>query len=77
LVSEIEDLPTDEARRLVEEIEAFATQPRFVYRHKWQQGDLLIWDNRCTLHRATPFPDEYRRVMHRTQVKGDKPFFAP
>jgi alpha-ketoglutarate-dependent 2,4-dichlorophenoxyacetate dioxygenase len=48
---------------------AFATQERFVYVHKWRVGDLVIWDNRCTLHRATPFPsNDHKREMRRTTV---------
>ena len=42
-------------RALIDELMAFATQPRFVYAHPWRHGDLVIWDNRCTMHRATPF----------------------
>jgi alpha-ketoglutarate-dependent 2,4-dichlorophenoxyacetate dioxygenase len=43
-----------------------ATQPEFVYRHSWRVGDLVIWDNRCTMHRARPFDDtKYRRELRR------------
>ncbi len=59
---------------------AFATEPRFVYVHKWQVGDLVIWDNRCTLHRASPFEsDEHVREMRRTTIidaQGDAPAVA-
>ena len=52
----------------------FATQERFVYRHKWEVGDVLIWDNRCTLHTGTRFDvTKYERHVHRTWVKGDRP----
>jgi alpha-ketoglutarate-dependent 2,4-dichlorophenoxyacetate dioxygenase len=62
------DLAAGEA--LLAELMAFATQPRFVYRHAWRAGDLAIWDNRCTMHRATPFDDtEHRRDMRRTTVR--------
>jgi alpha-ketoglutarate-dependent 2,4-dichlorophenoxyacetate dioxygenase len=48
------------------------TQPAFVYRHEWREGDLVIWDNRCVLHRATPFDTQrYRRLMQRTTIAGD------
>ena len=61
--------PADEGRALLDELLAFATQERFVYVHKWRVGDLVIWDNRCTLHRATPFPsNDHRREMRRTTV---------
>ena len=44
------------------------TQPQFVYRHCWTVGDLVIWDNRCTMHRGRPYDDTQRRVLHRTTV---------
>jgi taurine dioxygenase len=59
---------------LLQELVDFATQERFVYRHKWEVGDLLIWDNRCTLHTGTRFDvTKYQRHVHRTWVKGDRP----
>ena len=67
--SHIIDWPVGEGRKLLEELLAFATQPRFVYRHKWRLGDLVIWDNRCTLHRATPFESStHVRDMRRSTV---------
>ena len=61
--------PVEKGRALLEELLAFATQPRFVYTHKWRPGDLVIWDNRCTLHRATPFESRAQiRDMRRTTV---------
>lgn len=61
--------PREEGRALLDELMAFATQPRFVYAHKWRVGDLVIWDNRCTLHRASPFlSDEHKRELHRTTI---------
>jgi taurine dioxygenase len=50
---------------LLEELRAHATQPRFVYAHHWRVGDLVLWDNACTMHRRDPFPDEYPRLMRR------------
>lgn len=59
-----------EGQALLVQLLAFATEPRFVYAHKWRPGDLVIWDNRCTLHRATPYEDQrYRRDMRRTTVR--------
>jgi alpha-ketoglutarate-dependent 2,4-dichlorophenoxyacetate dioxygenase len=67
--------PADEGRALLDELMAFATERRFVYVHNWRVGDLVIWDNRCTMHRASPFPsNEHRRELHRTTIvdtKGD------
>ena len=64
-----------ESFALIDELTAFVTQDRFVYRHKWQKGDVLVWDNRCTLHTGTLFDDtKYIREIHRMWVKGDRPF---
>jgi len=60
--------PVEEGRALIEELIAFATQPQFVYQHRWTVGDLVIWDNRCTMHRGRPYDDTQRRVLHRTTV---------
>lgn len=68
-------MPKEEGLALIEELVAYATQEKYVYRHKWQTGDVLVWDNRCTLHTGTDFErDKYIRHVHRTWVKGDKPF---
>lgn len=72
--SHVVGMPVEEGRALLQELAALATQERFVYRHKWRVGDLLIWDNRCTMHRATPFDDlSERRDLRRTTVVGDLP----
>jgi alpha-ketoglutarate-dependent 2,4-dichlorophenoxyacetate dioxygenase len=60
--------PVEEGRALIEELIAFATQPQFVHQHRWTVGDLVIWDNCCTMHRGRPFDDTQRRVLHRTTV---------
>jgi alpha-ketoglutarate-dependent 2,4-dichlorophenoxyacetate dioxygenase len=60
--------PVEEGRALIEELIAFASQPQFVYQHRWTVGDLVIWDNRCTMHRGRPYDDTQRRVLHRTTV---------
>ncbi len=71
---EIPGMPTDEARALLRELLELATQPDLVYTHRWQPGDLVMWDNRCVLHRGRPWDESrYRRVMHRTTVAGDGP----
>jgi taurine dioxygenase len=61
---------------LLDKIWWHATQPRFVWTHQWRVGDLVLWDNRCTMHRRDPFDAATRRVMHRTQVKGSAPPMA-
>ena len=64
--SRIIDWPVPEGRLLLRELSEHATQPRFVYRHQWRVGDLVIWDNRATMHRARPFDDaRYRRELRR------------
>jgi alpha-ketoglutarate-dependent 2,4-dichlorophenoxyacetate dioxygenase len=67
--SHILGMPVDEGRALLAELLEFATQARFVYTHKWRLGDLVIWDNRCTLHRATPFESSTQmRDMRRSTI---------
>jgi alpha-ketoglutarate-dependent 2,4-dichlorophenoxyacetate dioxygenase len=71
---EIIGLPTVEGRALIRELIAAATQPGAVYTHRWRAGDLVMWDNRCMLHRGRPWDESrYRRVMHRTTVAGEGP----
>lgn len=73
--SHIDGRPIAEGRALLARLEAHATQERFIYRHRWRPGDLLIWDNRCLLHRADPNFDAalYPRVLHRTCLRGTAP----
>jgi alpha-ketoglutarate-dependent 2,4-dichlorophenoxyacetate dioxygenase len=71
---EIVGMSREEGRRILDELTEFCTQPRFVYSHPWREHDLVIWDNRCTLHRATTFDKtKYRRKLHRTTVAGTAP----
>ncbi len=63
-----------DALNLIDELIEFATREEFVYRHRWRVGDILVWDNRCTLHRGTPFDMENEvRHVHRTWVRGEVP----
>jgi alpha-ketoglutarate-dependent taurine dioxygenase len=72
----IAGLPDDEGAALLDALLVHATQPRFTYAHRWQLGDLVVWDNRCLLHRAVANYEmnRYRRIMHRNVVKGDAPY---
>jgi alpha-ketoglutarate-dependent taurine dioxygenase len=72
----IQGLPKAEGRALLAELLQHATQRQFVYVHRWQIGDLIMWDNRCLLHRAVANyeVEKYRRVMHRSVVRGTVPF---
>jgi alpha-ketoglutarate-dependent 2,4-dichlorophenoxyacetate dioxygenase len=66
-------MPVEEGCVLVKELIDWCTRPEFVYQHQWQQHDLVMWDNRCTLHRATLIPEVERRIMHRTTIAGEGP----
>ncbi|HUF76251.1 MAG TPA: TauD/TfdA family dioxygenase [Longimicrobiales bacterium] len=70
--SHIEGRPVEEGRAFLKELLAHVTQPSFCYRHVWEVGDLVVWDNRCVLHRATPFDTgRFERLMQRTTISGD------
>jgi len=72
--SRIIDWPIPEGRLLLRELMEHATQPQFVYRHVWREGDLVIWDNRATMHRARPFDDaKYRRELRRVTTLDIEP----
>jgi alpha-ketoglutarate-dependent taurine dioxygenase len=68
--------PPAAGRALLDELLVHATRPEFVYAHRWQVGDLVMWDNRCLLHRAVAnfALGQHRRVLHRTVVRGTVPF---
>jgi taurine dioxygenase len=67
----IEGLPLADSEALLDEVWACATRDEFTWVHRWQVGDLVMWDNRCTMHRREPFDAAQRRVMHRTQIKAE------
>lgn len=74
----IADMPDEEAQPLLDRLFAIMLEAGFRYRHKWRDGDLVIWDNRCLNHQACggySLPDIRR--MHRTTIRGDKPFYRP
>lgn len=62
-----------ESERLLDEIWSHATKPAFTWSLAWRVGDLVLWDNRCTMHRRDPFDPAARRIMHRTQIKAAGP----
>jgi alpha-ketoglutarate-dependent taurine dioxygenase len=77
-VDAIEGMDFEAARRLITELTDFAAQPQFVYRHKWRKDDVLMWDNRVTMHQVTPYDAGRRkRIMHRTSLQGTGPVFGP
>lgn len=65
--------PVPEARLFLRDLIEHATQPQFVYSHKWRAGDVVMWDNRQTMHRARDFPVDEPRDMRRTTLAGDAP----
>jgi taurine dioxygenase len=65
------DMPADESEPLLNAVFDHAEKPEFVYAHVWRKGDLLVWDNRCSMHARTDFPADQRRLMLRTTVKGN------
>ncbi len=67
-------LPLAESELLLDELWAHATRPEFTWHQEWRVGDLVLWDNRCVMHRRNAFDSSARRVMHRTQIGGDRPF---
>ncbi len=74
--SHILGMPEAEGAALLDELLDYTTKPDFVYAHRWRKGDLVIWDNRCLLHRAVANYEmgRYRRVLHRSVVRGTVPF---
>ena len=73
----VNGLSLEESEAMLDELWAHCTQERFVYEHKWSVGDVVIWDNRCTVHRRDAFSSDARRVLFAAQVEGHKPYEAP
>jgi taurine dioxygenase len=67
----IDGMPLAESESLLDELWAKANRKEFEWHNEWRGGDLVLWDNRCTMHRRDPFDASSRRVMHRTQIKGE------
>ena len=74
--SHVLGMPERESRALLDRLLAHTTEPPFTYTHSWRAGDLVLWDNRCLLHRALRNyeMDRQRRILQRTVVRGTKPF---
>jgi taurine dioxygenase len=73
----IPELSLDESEALLDRLWTHASQARFCWTQEWRKGDLVIWDNRCAMHRRDSFDDSHRRVMHRTQICGTAPVGVP
>lgn len=72
----VEDMHPAESHDLLQRLMAHATQDKYVYRHKWQLGDLVIWDNTGAMHRVLPFDKESGREFHRCTLNGEEPITA-
>ncbi len=72
-IDNIVGMPVEEGRLLAKELIDWCTRPEYVYTHRWQQNDLIMWDNRCVLHRAARVPLKHKRIMHRTTIAGEGP----
>jgi taurine dioxygenase len=73
MTREIEGLPREESDAILEKLFDHQEEPRFVYGHVWRPGDILMWDNRCTLHARTDFSAGERRLLRRVTILGEKP----
>lgn len=69
----IEGMSLQDSWELLVRMRDWATQPQFCYRHTWSEGDMLLWDNTGTMHRALDYPQDSGRLMHRSQINGDEP----
>ena len=69
----IQGLDLEASERLLDALWAHATRPELTWHQQWRVGDLVLWDNRCVMHRRDEFDPESRRLMHRSQIKGDRP----
>jgi 3-oxoacyl-[acyl-carrier-protein] synthase II len=73
----VDGMSEEESEALVEDLIRHSTQPELVYRHRWRKGDLLVWDNRCTIHTRTPGDNRYPRILYRTTLEGQAVLPAP
>lgn len=71
--SHVEGMGIEEGKLLLTKLREWATQRRYVYRHEWKVGDLVMWDNTGTMHRVMPFPEDSGRLLRRTILKGEEP----
>jgi taurine dioxygenase len=62
-----------DSEAMLDELWSYATRDEIVWHNEWQAGDVVLWDNRCTMHRRDPFDPESRRILHRTQIQGGIP----
>jgi taurine dioxygenase len=75
--SYVNGLSLEDSEALLNELWSQCVQPRFCYEHEWAVGDVVVWDNRATLHKRDPFDSKSRRVLYAAQVEGHRPYEAP
>ena len=73
---QVEGLSAEDGKALIAELTEWAGRPEFVYSHRWETDDMVLWDNRCTMHQVTKFDATERRVMHRTTITGTSQVMA-
>jgi taurine dioxygenase len=73
----VNGLSLEDSEAFLNELWAYGTQERFIYTHRWSKGDVVVWDNRATVHRREGFDPESRRVLYAAQVEGHRPVEAP
>lgn len=73
----VNGLPVEQSEALLDKLWAHVTQPRFTWHHVWKLGDVLVWDNRCAMHRRDAFDPATRRIMHKTACIGSRPTEQP
>lgn len=71
----INGLSVEESEEILDTLWRHATQPGFTWSHQWRAGDIVLWDNRCVMHHRDPFDATARRIMHRVQCAGERPFY--
>ena len=69
-------MAVDKSEALLDALWEHCAKPELTWTHRWRIGDLVMWDNRCVTHRRDAFDNAQRRVMHRTQIKGQAPVAA-
>jgi len=70
----IDGFSEEESQNLLNMLWGHSCQKEFIWCHAWKLGDIILWDNRCTMHYRHPFLGKYPRIMHRTFIQGDAPF---
>lgn len=75
-ISSIKGMPVNKGRKIVDDLMKTCINPEHIYRHEWQQDDLIIWDNRCVMHRSTGVPYKEVRRAHRTTIRCKMPLVA-